>query len=245
MRTRSLGPGYGREELIARIKTAKTMERTEPFVVYGDVQAIRLLMIRKRQKNKDFHLTPFQRHFYYRWRNTCFIRRPELKDAWKYKKDVVRLKELSEYITYLLDRDIGSLDDLAERRAGLETERKAAGTAFNFAKRKLYRNPMFALVRERKRLIENREENRERIRELENQIQEHMPLEKALNQYMEAQQEYDKCRLHLKEIRRETKLVDGISREAEKERQQTASVPGDEKKQKGIERIRDVQERRL
>ena len=245
VRTRSLGPGYGREELIARIKTAKTMERTEPFVVYGDVQAIRLLIIRKRQKNKDFHLTPFQRHFYYRWRNTCFIRRPEVKDAWKYKKDVVRLKELSEHITYLLDRDIGSLDDLAERRAGLETERKAAGTAFNFAKRKLYRNPMFALVRERKRLIENREENRERIRELENQILEHMPLEKALNQYMEAQQEYDRCRLYLKDLRHEIELLEGIRQEAEKERQQTASVPGDEKKQKGIERNRDVPERRL
>ena len=144
-----------------------------------------------------------------------------------------------------MEHDIGSLEDLNRKRAELETERKAAGTTFNFSKRKLYRNPMFALVRERKRLMENGEENRERIRELEDQILEHMPLEKALNQYTAAQQEYDRCRLYLKDLRHEIKLVDGIRQEAEKERQQTASVPGDEKKQKGIERIRDVQERRL
>ena len=76
-------------------------------------------------------------------------------------------------------------------------------------------------------------------------ILEHMPLEKALNQYMEAQQEYDRCRLYLKDLRHEIKLLEGIRQEAEKERQQTASVPGDEKKQKGIERNRDVPERRL
>ena len=137
------------------------------------------------------------------------------------------------------------MEELAERRVGLETERKVAGTAFNFSKRKLYRNPMFALVRERKRLLENREENRDRIRELEDQILEHIPLEKALNQYTAAQQEYDRRRLYLKDLRHEIKLVDGIRQEAEKERQQTASVPGDEKKQKGIERNRDVPERRL
>ena len=104
---------------------------------------------------------------------------------------------------------------------------------------------MFALVRERKRLMENGEENRERIRELEDQILEHMPIEKALDQYMEAQQEYDRCRVYLKNLRHEIKLLEGIRQEAEKERQQTASVPGDEKKQKGIERNRDVPERRL
>ena len=90
VRSRSLGPGYGKEDLIARIKAVKVEERSGQFVVYGDVQAIRLLMIGKREKNRNFHLTPFQRQFYYRWRNTCFIRRPEIKDAWKYKKDVVR-----------------------------------------------------------------------------------------------------------------------------------------------------------
>ena len=137
------------------------------------------------------------------------------------------------------------MEELAKRRVGLETERKAAGTTFNFSKRKLYRNPMFALVRERKRLLENREENRDRIRELEDQILEHMPIEKALNQYTAAQQEYDRCRLYLKDLRHEIKLLEGIRQEAEKERQQTASVPGDEKKQKGIERNRDVPERRL
>ena len=180
VRTRSLGPGYGKEDLIARIKAVKVKDRTEPFIVYGDLQAIRLLMIGKRERNKTFHLTPFQRQFYHRWRNTCFIRRPELKDAWKYKKDVVHLRELSAHLTYLLEHDIETPEELADRWAELEKERKAAGTAFYSAKRKLYRNPIYSLVRERKKLLDNGTVNLKRITELEMQIQESMPLPQAL-----------------------------------------------------------------
>ena len=245
VRSRSLGPGYGKEDLIARIKAVKVEERSGQFVVYGDVQAIRLLMIGKREKNRNFHLTPFQRQFYYRWRNTCFIRRPEIKDAWKYKKDVVRLRELSAHITYLLEHDIGSPEELAERRTELEKERKAAGTAFYSAKRKLYWNPIYALVRERKKLLENGSEDMERIRELERQIQESMPLSQALGMYEAARSEYDSCRLYRREVRREVKLVDGILDDYTEERLKTAAIPVLEERRKIAAKYRSEPDRRL
>lgn len=245
VRTRSLGPGYGKEELIERIKSVKDLVRARPFVVYGDVQAVRLLMIGKREKDKNFHLTPFQRQFYHRWRNTCFIRRPDYKDAWKYKKDVVRLRELSAHISYLLEHDIGSLEDLNRKRAELETERKAAGKAFNLAKRIMYKDPLYALVRERKKILESSIPDTERIEELEKQIRESMPLEQALSLYAAAREKYDNCREYLKKLRREIKLLDGIREEAGQEWQQTATVPEDEKKRKIEERSRDVPERRM
>lgn len=245
VRTRALGPGYGKEDLIARIRAEKVKDPSEPFVVYGDVQAVRLIMIGKREKNKSFHLTPFQRQFYHRWRNTCFIRRPDFKDAWKYKKDVVRLRELSGRITYLLEHDITSPDNLAKKRAGLETERKAAGTAFNRAKRKLYRDPVFALVRERKKILGSGKENRDRLAEIEKLIMEKMPLQQALNLFDASQEEYDKCRLHLKKIRYEIQLLDDITKETMMETEQTPADPETKETPEAAERNRDMPDRHL
>ena len=60
VRTRSLGPGYGKEELIERIRGVKDLGSARPFVVYGDVQAVRLLMIGKREKNKNFRFFSYK-----------------------------------------------------------------------------------------------------------------------------------------------------------------------------------------
>ena len=222
VRTRSLGSGYGKEELIARIGMEREKDKAEekdkagssrePFIVYGDVEAVRLIMIAKRRKDRNFHLTPFQRQFYRRWWSTCFIRRPDFKDAWKYKKDVVRLRELSDQLTYLLEHDITSPDDLAGRKAELETERKAAGTAFNRAKGNLYRDSMSALVRERKKLLQNGAADPDRIQEIEKKIREIMPLQQALDTYDAKKAGYDECRLEMKRLRREMKLLDGIEK---------------------------------
>ena len=208
VRTRSLGAGYGKEEIIERIGMEKTNE--EPYIVYGDVMAVRLLFQKKRQLNRNFHLTPFQRQFYYRWRRTCFIRRPGFRDSWKYKKDVVRLQELSDHVRYLLDHDIASMEDLAARRTEVEKERKAAGSAFNAAKTKLYRNEVFRLVRERKKLLPESKDTSERLQELESMITGQMPLQEAIDSYEQARQEYDIRRIKVKELRRECRLLDGI-----------------------------------
>ena len=245
VRTRSLGTGYGKEELIARIRAEKVKESSDSFVVYGDVQAVKVIMTEKRRRNKDFHLTPFQRQFYLRWRNTCFIRRPGFKDAWKYKQDVIRLQKLFDHITYLLEHDIGSLDDLARKRAGLETERKAAGTAFNSAKRKLYKNQTFSLVRERKKLLENAGENQDRLTEVERRILEMMPLQQALDTYEEAKAEYDKSRQYLRKIRREIKLLDDIAGETSMEMEQIPADPGNKKNPETPEISRTIPDRQL
>ena len=238
VRTRSLGVGYGKEEIIDRISLEKMKE--EPFIVYGDVEAIRLIFQKKSQWNKNYHLTPFQRQFYHRWRRTCFIRRPGFRDSWKYKKDVVRLQELSDHVRYVLDHDIASMEDLAARRAELETERKAAGSAFNAAKTKLYRNHMFRLLRERKKLQSKGAESPERIRQLEEMISMLMPLEEAIASFELAQEEYDQRRVQVKELRRECRLLDGIRDAAMESTEQIHAVePGSTGHENVVKEIRE------
>ena len=211
VRTKSLGSGYGKEEIIERIGLEK--ERPSSYKVYGDQAAIRLLFIKRRYGNPGFHLTPFQRQFYRRWKNTCFIRKPGFKDSWKYKKDVLSLQQMSDQLQYLLDHGIGTPEGVAERKADLETERKAAGSAFNAAKASFYMDTTCRLVRSRRKLLgkqETGEDVAEELRCVESEILEQMTLMEAEERFAKRREIYDESRIRVKELKKEIRLVNTI-----------------------------------
>ena len=211
VRTRSLGSGYGKEEIIARIGMEK--EPIRSYKVYGDSDAIRLLFIKKRYGNPSFHLSPFQRQYYHRWRNTCFIRKPGFMEAWKHKKDVLQLQQISDQLKYLLDHGITSPEDAAARKADLEKERKAAGSAFNAAKASFYMDRVCQLMRRRRKLLEKKEvgeDVEEQIAALENEIEEKMPLPEAEERFSKRREKYDAYRIQMKMLKKEIRLVDQI-----------------------------------
>ena len=216
VRTRSLGAGYGKEEIIDRIRIEKKAERG--YRVYGDTESIRLLFIRKRYGNASFHLTPFQRSFYLRWKNTCFIRRPDFRDAWKYRKDVLSLQDISDRIRYLLEQEITTPEEAMSRKADLEKEWKAARSAFNAAKRKLYKDPLCVLVRKRDALLHGQQTEEGlsgKLSETEEAIRKRMPIPDAEDYFMGRKAKYDQCRKMLRDLKKEIRLVDGIVGEAE------------------------------
>jgi len=216
VRTRSLGAGYGKEEIIERISMEKKPEKR--YRVYGDVESIRLLFIKKRYGKTSFHLTPFQRSFYLRWKNTCFIRRPDFKDAWKYKKDVLKLQEISDRIRYLLEYEIATPEDLLARKADLEKERKAAMSAFYAAKRKLYKDPLCVLVKEREKLLQKQqsgEDLSQRIAEADIAIRKRMSVPDAEALFRDRKENYDRCKILIRNLKKESQLVSGIADETE------------------------------
>ena len=211
VRPKSLGAGYGKEEIMERVGMEK--EEKPGYRVYGNPDAIRLLFMKKRYGNPTYHLSPFQRQFYRRWRNTCFIRRPGFKDAWKYKKDVLQLQEMADRIRYLMDGGITTPEECAQRRADLEKERKAAGSALNAAKTKFYRDEVCKLMRRRKTLLEKEasgEDVAAEIRSVEEAVMDIMPLGAAEEHFRKRQEAYTDCRLRIRILKKEIRLVEGI-----------------------------------
>ena len=214
VRTRSLGEGYGKEAIIERISLETV--KTSTYKVYGDSQAIRFLFIKKRYGNPSFHMSSFQQQFYQRWRNTCFIRRPGYKDAWKHKKDVMQLQQISDQLKYLLDNEISSPKEAEERKADLEKERKATGSVLNAAKASFYKDTVCILMRKRKKLLEkeyNGEDVREMLQAVEKEIEEIMPISAAEERFLERREHYDEYRLQMRNLKREISLVNAIMEE--------------------------------
>ena len=80
VRTIRLGKGYSKEEIRQRIEYVRMHPVSEnSFRSYGDMETVRRLLFVRKQKNGRWHMNEFQRTFYRRWRNTCFIRKPDFR----------------------------------------------------------------------------------------------------------------------------------------------------------------------
>ena len=135
------------------------------------------------------------------------------KDAWKYKKDVLQLQEMADRIRYLMDGGITTPEECAQRRADLEKERKAAGSALNAAKTKFYRDEVCKLMRRRKTLLEKEasgEDVTAEIRSVEEAVMDIMPLGAAEEHFRKRQETYTDCRLRIRILKKEIRLVEGI-----------------------------------
>lgn len=140
-RTSRLGPGYGKEEIAKRIAdNAVTPQIEKRYRTYGDWSAMQAVIFAKVKITPGWRMSPFLRQFYRRWNNTVFLRRPGAAQPWKYKKELLEIGKLSDAIRYMMDHDIGSLQDLQERMENLKAERDAARRKLQAARTKLYRS---------------------------------------------------------------------------------------------------------
>ena len=137
-------------------------------------------------------------------------------EAWKHKKDVLQLQQISDQLKYLLDHGITSPEDAAARKEDLEKERKAAGSAFNAAKASFYMDHVCQLMRRRKKLLERKaagENVEKQILALENEIEGQIPLPEAEERFAERREKYDEHRIQMKMLKKQIRLVDQILEE--------------------------------
>ncbi len=231
VRSRSLGDGYGKEQIRFRIEQPVHREKLEQdFKVYGDVREIRAIIFMKHKRAGGWHMSGYQKLFYRRWRNTCFIRRPDMKKVWVRKKDVTDLYKISAHIKYLLEHDIESAEDLGIRREQIENERKALDTRSRALKTKLYYDPVNKLVNKYLKLTERLgegEELPEEAKQLKEKIEERMEFSAALERRQEIYEERKQCLAVLKGMRAELRLMDELDeiyRQAAREEEERLSA---------------------
>ena len=128
IRTGRLGSGYGKEEILERLKAKEQEPGIErQYQIYGNWVEVQRIFCMKVTQTPGWSMTPFQRRFYERWKNTFFIRRPDRRaQAWKYKKDILQVRKLSDAIGYTVTHDIQTLSDFEKNLQDLELQCHAA-----------------------------------------------------------------------------------------------------------------------
>lgn len=128
IRTGRLGSGYGKEEILERLKAKEQEPGIErQYQIYGNWVEVQRIFCMKVTQTPGWSMTPFQRRFYERWQNTFFIRRPDRRaQAWKYKKDILQVQKLSDAIGYTVINDIQTLYDFEKKVQELELQCHAA-----------------------------------------------------------------------------------------------------------------------
>lgn len=148
VRSGRLGRGYGKEEIIYRIDHKLTSDQiSRAYKTYGDEQQMKAIIFYKVQRCGRWHMTPYQRSFYKRWRRTHLIRRPGYPYAWRYRRDILELKRISDSIIYMLDHDIGDERAVDKRERFLKEELESVQAQKVALSSKLYRSEKYKLVR--------------------------------------------------------------------------------------------------
>ena len=109
VRTARLGPEYTKERLQERIYGEKKRvenNNQNSSHTYGR-QDIPFRACRRRLQepwHRDF--SPMQKEFYRKWMALSFIRKPDFRNGWKYKKEVIRLGKLTDELDYMFQHDL-------------------------------------------------------------------------------------------------------------------------------------------
>ena len=165
-------------------------------------------------------MNEFQRAFYRRWRNTCFIRKPDFRGRRGSRTIVLSLEELSDNLQFLIREDIRSQDELDRRRGELGNERKAVRSELSSVKTKLYRSDICRLVSRREKLMEKfwldpqEEEERSRIDE---EIEKIMPVQKAVRYRDSLLDQKASCLSQMKDLQERERLLRNIEWQFEDE----------------------------
>ena len=230
VRTHRLGKGYSKEEIEERIAYVRSHPVSpDDFRVYGDMETVRRRLFVKKQKNKRWHMNAYQRAFYRRWRNTCFIRKPDLWGRPGSRAIVLSLEELSENLQFLIREDIRSEDELKKKLSELGNERKAARSELSSIKTRLYRTDICRLVAQREKLMEKfwrSADEEEELDRLDAEIEKIMPVGKAVKYRNSLMEKKAACLSQMRDIRERGRLLRNIGWQFEDE-QSGALTRGD------------------
>lgn len=217
VRSGRLGPGYAKEEIIHQIDHKLTNEQIRRACkTYGDEQEMRAIIFYKVKRCSAWHMTPYQRSFYRRWRRTHLIRRPGYPYAWKYRKDILELKRISDSIRYLFDHDIGDEKAVAKRQAQLKEELEDVRIRKKALSSKIYRSDKYKKVRliQKTAMNENPDEKDlsdpaalKAVSELGGADM----FRKAADEYRILKEELKGLACSMKDISAQLKILDGIS----------------------------------
>lgn len=212
VRTGRLGKGYAKEEILLRIRSRPLLEGAGlAWKTYGDEKEIRKILSLKVMHARGWHLSEYQKRFYQRWRRTYLIRRPNLADAWKYKRDIIELNHISEALKFLVETDIRDEASLRSYKENLEEERSALTAQRKAVSSQIYQNTLMKDLSRFQRLSAALQDlgtdEREELELLRDRIEQCMPLEKAAERLKELKDERSRINALLKQNRRMVKLV--------------------------------------
>lgn len=174
-------------------------------------------------------MNAYQRAFYRRWRNTCFIRKPNLWGRPGSRTIVFSLEELSENLQFLIREDIRSEDELKKKLSDLGNERKAARSELSSIKTRLYRTDICRLVARREKLKDKfwrSADEDEELDRLDAEIEKIMPVGKAVKYRSSLIEKKAACISQMRDIRERDRLLRNIEWQFEDE-QSGALTRGD------------------
>ena len=209
VRSSCLGAGYRIEDIKERIKTGTRKSNIDGFVRYGDAEEIRILFKMKRSRKPSFKMTPFQKRYLKRWANSYLRNKPGRKEPWKTNADVIRVRKLSGAIKYMVDHDIGTLEDLEKRRGAVFKERESLLARKKELTSKLYkRYPLRQLVRYEKLINSSRgsDANADEMALLKAKIEDGYGLENAQKLLKKTREEIEEIR-HMEESIKEQERI--------------------------------------
>lgn len=147
-RCKTIGDRYTEEKIRERILTEKldsyhteTLEEAEEFI-YSQIP-----------KGKRSDLSGIQKKYYARLYKLGLLKRRPYSQAWKYKDDIIRMKQLQEQYLFLIDHDIHSMDELIKTAKSIEEQKRdiAKERSHLYRERKRY-DELFQIVDEMKKL---------------------------------------------------------------------------------------------
>ena len=224
IRTKYLGAGYTKEDIIYRIKNKdkeKAFEKSR--IRYGNTTHVKQAIAARIQRATftRWQMSQLQKNFYRRWMNTYFIHKPFLKNSWKYKRDILKVKAYSDQLCYMIEHDITDIARLEKRVNAIIEQKKELEMFLQVAKTNLFKKLPMQNVYEYLKVIDEleqfpsgtRTDLEEKAEWLKQMIEEVASIDVAINNYQEAKSKYDFYRSELKETKKEFNLCSGIAKE--------------------------------
>ena len=215
VRSSRLGSGYSIEEIKMRIEAREKKYTASDYPRYGNEEVMKAFLLLRVSKAPGWKMTPFQRAYYRRWHNSFLRNKPGRPDPWKINEDVIRVRRLSDAIKYMVDNEIGNMDDLEEKWQQLEKEKKALVSERSAVRTKLNRNAPYRELADYEKLkSEMKKDPSEEIKKqmdlLFAKITEKMGFEEAVEKRDSLREQADLISERLKEIRQREKTMSDI-----------------------------------
>lgn len=158
VRTSRLGKGYSLDEIRERILSKEVLHDEKNYVRYGDSEEI-IAVLKLKRTGTSWKMTPFQKRYYERWRNSFLRNKPGREKPYLSNRDVVRIRQLSNAVKFMIDQDIGDFETLEKRWEELQGKKEALRTEKETLQTKLYRrSPLMHLKRYEKLKRKRKEE---------------------------------------------------------------------------------------
>lgn len=214
VRTSRLGKGYSVDEIKERIRCKDVLSEAKEYVRYGDAEEI-IAVLKMKHNKGPWKMTPFQKRYYARWRNSFLRNKPGREKPWLTNRDVVRVRRLSSAVKFMIDEDINDFETLEKKWAILQEKKEALRKEKAYLTTKLYRRSPLRYLKRYEKLKRQKEEElspsqAKEMASLFLKIENVMSIEKARQLSGELKEKIDVIREKEKELASREKLLDDL-----------------------------------